>query len=111
MAGDPRGDAAGASLLATVGVGVSVALVAAFAHFVLGLPIATAMLLGAIISPTDAAAVFSVLRKVPLPARIRATLEAESGLNDAPIVLLVATATELGARGTARRPGPVLIRL
>ncbi len=40
-------------------------------------------------SPTDAAAVFSVLRRVPLPHRLTGALEAESGLNDAPTVLLV----------------------
>jgi cell volume regulation protein A len=33
--------------------------------------------------------VFSVLRRVPLPRRITGALEAESGLNDAPTVLLV----------------------
>ena len=47
------------------------------------------MLLGAVTSPTDAAAVFSVLRRVPLPRRLTGALEAESGLNDAPTVLLV----------------------
>jgi cell volume regulation protein A len=94
-----------AILLATVGVGVSVAVVAAFAHLVLGFDLATAVLLGAITSPTDAAAVFSVLRKVPLPPKLRATIEAESGFNDAPIVLLVTTATSwaLGAN-TAENP-------
>jgi len=97
-----------AILLATVGVGVSIAAVAAFAHLVLGLDLPTAMLLGAITSPTDAAAVFSVLRRVPLPARIRAIIEAESGLNDAPIVLLVATATNW-ALGTTGEEGPVII--
>ena len=40
-------------------------------------------------SPTDAAAVFSVLRVLPLPKRLTGTLEAESGLNDAPTVVLV----------------------
>ena len=40
-------------------------------------------------SPTDAAAVFSVLRVVPLPKRLTGALEAESGLNDAPTVVLV----------------------
>ena len=39
--------------------------------------------------PTDAAAVFSVLRGVPLPRRLTGALEAESGLNDAPTVVLV----------------------
>lgn len=75
--------------LATIGVVVSVTLVASLAHFVLGFDWRTAVLLGAVTSPTDAAAVFSMLRRVPLPRRITATLEAESGLNDAPTVVLV----------------------
>ncbi|PRC60753.1 hypothetical protein C6A85_16290, partial [Mycobacterium sp. ITM-2017-0098] len=37
----------------------------------------------------DAAAVFSVLRVVPLPRRLSGLLEAESGFNDAPAVILV----------------------
>ncbi|KQY62721.1 MULTISPECIES: potassium/proton antiporter [unclassified Nocardioides] len=79
----------GASL-ATLGVVVSVAVMAVAGHFLLGLPWELAILLGAVCSPTDAAAVFSVLRVVPLPRRITGTLEAESGLNDAPTVVLVA---------------------
>jgi potassium/hydrogen antiporter len=75
--------------LATVGVAVSVAVVAVGAHYVLGLPWELAILLGAVTSPTDAAAVFSVLRVVPLPKKLTGALEAESGLNDAPTVVLV----------------------
>lgn len=75
--------------LATIGVAVSVTLVAVLTHYLLGLDWRTAVLLGAVTSPTDAAAVFSMLRRVPLPRRITATLEAESGLNDAPTVVLV----------------------
>ena len=75
--------------LATVGIAVSVVIVAVFGHFVLGLPWELAVLLGAVTSPTDAAAVFSVLRVVPLPRRLTGALEAESGLNDAPTVVLV----------------------
>ncbi len=48
-----------------------------------------ALLIGAILSSTDAAAVFSVLRTVPLPRRLSGMLEAESGFNDAPVVILV----------------------
>src|SRR3954462_7428635 len=44
----------------TVGVAVSFSIVALGAHFVLGLPWVLALLLGAVTSPTDAAAVFSV---------------------------------------------------
>ena len=75
--------------LATLGVAVSVSVVAVAAHYVLGLPWELAVLLGAVTSPTDAAAVFSVLRVVPLPSRLTGALEAESGLNDAPTVVLV----------------------
>ena len=75
--------------LATVGVGVSVLIVALFGHYVLDLSWEIAVLLGAVTSPTDAAAVFSVLRRVPLPSRLTGSLEAESGLNDAPTIVLV----------------------
>ena len=75
--------------LATVGVAVSVTVVAVGAHYLFGLDWELAVLLGAVTSPTDAAAVFSVLRRVPLPHHLTGALEAESGLNDAPTVLLV----------------------
>ncbi len=75
--------------LATVGVAVSVALVALIAHYLLGLSWELAVLLGAVTSPTDAAAVFSVLRGLSVSRRLVGTLEAESGLNDAPTVVLV----------------------
>jgi cell volume regulation protein A len=41
------------------------------------------------VSSTDAAAVFAVMRRLPLRARTRATLEAESGFNDPPVIILV----------------------
>ena len=75
--------------LATLGVAISVSVIALAGHFLLGLSWQLAVLLGAVTSPTDAAAVFSVLRRVPLPQRLVGTLEAESGLNDAPTVVLV----------------------
>ncbi len=75
--------------MATLGVIVSVFAMAVGAHYALGLGWELSILLGAITSPTDAAAVFSVLRLVRLPRRIKAALEAESGLNDAPTVVLV----------------------
>ncbi len=75
--------------LATIGVVVSVGVMAVGAHYLFGLDWQLAVLLGAVTSPTDAAAVFSVLRRVPLPRGLTGALEAESGLNDAPTVLLV----------------------
>ncbi|GGV21103.1 K+/H+ antiporter [Kitasatospora herbaricolor] len=78
-----------AVVLATFGVAVSVFVTAAGAHYLVGLDWRAALLLGAIVSSTDAAAVFSVLRMVPLPHRLTGLLEAESGFNDAPVVILV----------------------
>ena len=86
---DIRGVLAPAGMLATLGVGVSMVITAAGAHLLLGMDWQLAFLLGAIVSSTDAAAVFSVLRVVPLPRRIAGLLEAESGFNDAPAVILV----------------------
>jgi potassium/hydrogen antiporter len=79
-----------ALLLATAGVLVSVAATSAIAYFLLDVDLRTALLLGAVVSSTDAAAVFSVLRRLPVNPRLGATLEAESGFNDAPVVILVA---------------------
>ena len=76
-------------LLATVGVAVSVAVVAVVCKVVLGMDWHEAWLVGAVTSPTDAAAVFAVLRRVPIGHRLSSMLEAESGLNDAATVLLV----------------------
>ncbi|MBL1098965.1 potassium/proton antiporter [Streptomyces coffeae] len=78
-----------AAALSTVGVAVSVGVTAAAAHYVVGLDWRQALIIGAVVSSTDAAAVFSVLRKVPLPKRLTGALEAESGFNDAPVVILV----------------------
>ncbi|GAA3630505.1 potassium/proton antiporter [Kineosporia mesophila] len=89
-----------AALLATVGTCVSVAIAGTGAHFVLSLDWPLALLLGAAISSTDAAAVFSVLRRVPLPPRLVGMLEAESGFNDAPVVIIVIALTEV-AHGSA----------
>ncbi|MFI7597748.1 potassium/proton antiporter [Actinoplanes sp. NPDC049681] len=77
------------AILATLGVAVSVAVVGAVVHFVLGLDWRLALLYGSVLSSTDAAAVFATLRRLRLPPRLVATLEAESGMNDAPVVLLV----------------------
>jgi len=84
--------------LATVGIAVSITVVAVVAHVVLGLSWELAVLLGAVTSPTDAAAVFSVLRGLPISPRLGGVLESESGLNDAPTVVVV-TLVSTGAIG------------
>ena len=99
--------------LATIGVAVSVTVMAVGAHYVLGLPWELAFLLGAVTSPTDAAAVFSVLRAAPIKKRLSGALEAESGLNDAPTVVLVTliSSEALGEHGIAVTAGVMVYEL
>ena len=78
-----------AALLATVGTAVSVVVTSGAAKLLLDVDWRYALLVGAVLAPTDSAAVFSVLRRVPLPRRLGGLLEAESGFNDAPVVILV----------------------
>lgn len=76
--------------LATVGVAATAGLVAAFAHFALGFSWVEGLLLGAIVSSTDAAAVFGILRaqRVRLRRRLGPMIELESGSNDPMAVFL-----------------------
>ncbi|GAA4855706.1 potassium/proton antiporter [Pseudonocardia benzenivorans] len=75
--------------LSTVAVVVSIGVVGVLLHLLLGLGWRVAFLWGAVLSSTDAAAVFSVLRGVGVSRRLAGALELESGLNDAPVVLAV----------------------
>jgi cell volume regulation protein A len=78
----------GASL-ATVAVAVSIAVAGTSVHFLMGFDWRTSLTWGAVLSSTDVAAVFSVLRRVGVKRRLGAALELESGLNDAPVVIAV----------------------
>ena len=113
---DIKGSLSVAGLLATVGVVISIGLVATLCYVVLDYDLPQAVLIGAIMAPTDSAAVFSVLRGLPLPARVRSVLEGESGLNDAPVVLLVSAATawtmgDLPEGGVAGVASMILVEL
>ncbi len=94
-----------AMVLATVGVVVSIGVVAVLTRFLLHMGWRESLLLGAVLAPTDAAAVFSVLRRLPLPSRLSGILEGESGLNDPPAVLAVTLLSDVGHHA----PSPGLI--
>lgn len=70
--------------LSTVGVVITAGLVGWFSSYLLGFTLLESLLLGAIVSSTDAAAVFSILRsrKLGLKGYVRPLLELESGSND-----------------------------
>lgn len=89
-----------AGILATLGV-VGVAALGGVCGRLVGLPWPEALVLGAVISSTDAAAVFSTLRGggVQLQQRVAATIEVESGINDPMAVILTFGLTRMLASG------------
>ncbi|HYO81223.1 MAG TPA: potassium/proton antiporter [Bryobacteraceae bacterium] len=89
--------------LATVGVFMTALFTGAFASHILGLSLTEGMLIGAIVSSTDAAAVFNVLRTQRLVLRkpLGSLLEFESGMNDPMAVLLTVALTQAMAVGDA----------
>lgn len=94
-----------AAVLATFGVVLTALVVALAAWFFLGLPAESAFVLGAVVSSTDAAAVFAILRGqgVSLQPRLSATLELESGSND-PMAVFLTVATLAWMEGELGSP-------
>ena len=86
-----------AALLSTLGVAGTAGGVALFAHFILSLPWLESFLIGAVISSTDAASVFNILRsqKLALNYHTDSLLEVESGSKDPMSYMLTTVAIAL----------------
>ncbi len=78
-------------MLSTVGVIVSAVVVGVVSEKVFGLPIMTALLLGAVIASTDPAALIPVFKQVTIKDKIKQTVVSESAFNDAVGAILVST--------------------
>lgn len=86
-----------AAALATLGVLITCLVVGGIAYWITDLSLLEGLLLGAIVSSTDAAAVFSILRSrgVRLRRDLAAVLELESGSNDPMAVFLTTAVLQL----------------
>jgi cell volume regulation protein A len=89
--------------LSSLGVLITAVTVGAFASYLLGWTLIEGMLLGAIVSATDAAAIFSILRSrsIGLKGNLRPLLEFESGSNDPMAYFLTITFTALATNPEA----------
>ncbi|HVM21214.1 MAG TPA: potassium/proton antiporter [Egibacteraceae bacterium] len=85
---DLRRASAPAGVLATLGVVITAAVVALGTFYLTDAEPITALLAGAVVASTDAAAVFTVIRRSPLQRRITSLLEVESGFNDPMAIML-----------------------
>lgn len=94
--------------LATVGVLLTAAIVGLFASRLLNISILEGMLLGSIMSSTDAAAVFSILRSkgISLKGNLKPLLELESGSNDPMAVFLT-----IGMIQLIQQPDPSILQI
>ena len=84
-----------AASLAVLGTMVTALVAGLAAAWLFDLSTEEGLLLGAILSATDGAAVFALMRGSHLPSRLARTLEAEAGFNDPVAVLLVVALVEL----------------
>jgi potassium/hydrogen antiporter len=81
--------------LAVVGTAGTALIGGLMAALLLHRSVAEGLLIGAILSPTDGAAVFALLRGARLPKRLALTLNGEAGLNDPVAVMLVLVMIEV----------------
>ena len=105
--GDLRQQAWVVMLMATIGVGLSTAIVGFTFTFALGMPLLIALVFGALISPTDPVAVLGVLREANLRKSLETKIAGESLFNDgvAYVVFLVLVGLAFPAANAASHGG------
>ena len=69
--------------ISTLGLLITVAIVGCAAHWILGLPLLTALLLGSVIASTDPATLVPVFKQIRIRERVAQTVMSESAFNDA----------------------------
>jgi len=96
---DIRADARAIGLLSIGLVLATTAIVAAVAHTIIGLPWAAAVVLGAIVSPTDTVTAEAIIQRLRVPRRVATVLEGESIANDATALVVFSLALGVATTG------------
>jgi Na+/H+ antiporter len=107
---DLRANARSIGLLAVGLVIVTMAAVAGVLVGLAGVPLAVALVAGAVVAPTDAVAATSVFKRLDVPERLATIVEGEGLTNDGTALVLYAGAVGAATVG-ALRPGPLAVTL
>jgi cell volume regulation protein A len=78
-------------LLATVGVIITAGITGLAAHYILGIPLLVALLLGATLASTDPATLIPIFRQIDISDKVAQTVMSESAFNDAISAILTFT--------------------
>ena len=91
-------------VLATVGVLITAAITGIAAHYILGIPVTVALLLGATIASTDPATLVPIFRQIHIRDRVAQAVMSESAFNDAmgAIVTFTALGVVMGSAPNSR---------
>ena len=90
-------------IIATVGVVITAGITGFAAHYILGIPLITALLLGATIASTDPATLVPIFRQIRIRDRVAQTVMSESAFNDAMAAVVNWVMTPFSPTGTSRR--------
>lgn len=97
-----------------IGMPLTFAVVSVLAHLLIGLDWTTAMLIGAILAPTDPVFAAALVGRDDVPGRLRSLLNIESGLNDGialPVVLVLVGTLGGEISGESTSLGPLLLEI
>ncbi len=87
------------ALIAFLGVVVTTIVVGFFLNWLIGIPLAVALIFGAMVSATDPVSVLATFKSISAPKKLSVLIEGESVLNDGAAVVVFAIALEMMLKG------------
>jgi len=99
------------TLLATMGLALSIAVVTVACHYILGLPWGVSILFGALISATDPVAVLAIFKELKVPKKLTTIVDGESLINDGTALVAFQFIFKFVVLGAALSLSPSMIGL
>src|ERR1700749_1893151 len=96
-------------VIATVGVVITAVITGLAAHYILGLPLIVALLLGTVLASTDPATLIPIFRQIRIRERVAQTVMSESAFNDAIGAILTFSVLVVATGSGTFMPGHVLM--